>query len=121
MKKILGIIAVGAIAFGAVSAAATALTVNGNNVPAQGSRAAAECADSVAVAYTTSGSDVTAITLTDGGNCGAYTPTISSTDGTIPAGTMGSYDAGTDSWTYTLTSAESIATFDPGTVTVTLK
>ena len=123
----LGILALGVIAFTTVFAAAASLTVTTIALPQSGSDATAACdADGVNVGYTVSGSTVTEIVVTDvecnGGeitlatSAGSYTFVETATQ-TLTATTTVTYTLGAEGGA---AAPVSIASFDPGTVTVTL-
>jgi len=123
----LAILALGAVVFTMVFAAAASLTVSSNALPQSGSGATAVCdADGVNIGYTVSGSTVTEIVVTDvecdGGeitlatSAGSYTFVETATQ-TLTATTTVTYALGAEGGA---AAPVSIASFDPGTVTVTL-
>jgi hypothetical protein len=120
----LGVLALGVVAFTMVFAAAASLTVASNALPHSGSDVTAVCdADGVNVGYTVVGSDVTEIVVT-GNDCATGEIALATTAAYTFVETATQANAATV--TYTL-GAEggaaapiSIASFDPGTVTVTL-
>jgi hypothetical protein len=114
----LGIVAVGAIIFATVFATAASLTVNTDALPQSGSDVSAVCdADGVDVGYTVSGGNVTEIVVSDD-DCATGTITLTTTPGYAFDETGTQANAATV--TFTLTTPVSIASFDPGTVSVTL-
>jgi hypothetical protein len=124
----LGVLAVGAVVFTMVFAAAASLTVTSNALPQSGSDATAVCdADGVNVAYTIEGSTVTEIVVEDV-ECNGGQITIATSSGgyTFVETDTQSLSSSPTSVTYTLgaeggaAAPVSIASFDPGTVTVTL-
>ena len=120
----LGVLALGVVAFTMVFAAAASLTITSNDLPQSGTKVTAVCdADGVNVGYTVVGSTVTAIVVTDN-ECASGNITLATTAAYTFVETATQTNAATV--TYTL-GAEggaaapiSIASFDPGTVSVTL-
>lgn len=124
LRSPLAILAVGAMVFATVFAAASSLTVATDLLPQSGSDLTADCdTDGVNVGYTVSGLNVTTIVVTDD-DCATGTITLTTTAGYTFVESATQANAATV--TYTLGAVGgaaapiSIVTFDPGTVTVTL-
>ena len=124
MRSPLAVIVIGTIVFATVFAAAASLTVGTNLLPQSGSDVAVPCdTDGVNVGYTVSGLNVTELVVT-GNDCLTGTITLVTTAGYTFVESATQSSASTV--TYTLGAAGgaalpvTIASFLPGTVTVTL-
>jgi hypothetical protein len=124
LRSPLAILAIGAIVFATVFAAASSLTVATDLLPQSGSSVTASCdTNGVSVGYTVSGANVTKIVVT-GDDCATGTITLATTAGYTFVESATQANAATV--TYTLGAVGgaaapiTIVLFNPGTVTVTL-
>lgn len=114
----LGLLALGAIVFAMVFAAASSLSVTSDKLPQSGGVATADCdADGVAVSFTVSGGNVTEIIVSDD-DCATGTITLASS--TTYVYDEGATQSNASAVTWTLATPEAVASFDPGTVSFTI-